>query len=420
MNFADMFKSFFGLPIPINQLDQGERGVKKEWTQPEAESGSELLKEREDSSTAKCEPDLLAEPVAVVTRPELQGEPVLLPDHLWDFESVPAPVSNFDSTISAIVSKSPDQHSSAWVSSAEIATFTTVHFLARLALSDTDLLNSLPYELVNGCPHCTNRSIVERKTQSEEGKHYCSVCKKRVWITQLPYYHESYTSSPQVAISRHRKFLTDRCSEKIDALRRQERLKVSPYLKGKAYFISIDKIDESTYAALTSKYEAYYADHEGLEPTTKLQIQFCSNGGNVFQAKRLISLINANQAITHVQAAVLYSAAFYIYFNLTCSKELDADAVGMYHLSRSCHYVLQNGKVLDHFIDPIDKSDTLFFEQIGLTQEERSQIVAGVDVYFNRQRLSELSHQTPTEPKPMNKFLLNLSRQVRSIPDSAD
>lgn len=410
MNFVNMFNFFEGLPIPINKLDQGKPCVKKESAQPEAERSPEPSMEREDSLTAEREPDLLAEPVAVVTRPELPAEAVLLPDHLWGFETEPTPMSDFDSKIDAILSRSPDQHLSAWVSSAEIATFTTVHFLARLALSDTDLLNTLPYELVNGCPHCTNRSIVERKTQSEEGKHYCSVCKRRVWITLLPYYNESYTSSPQVAISRHRKFLTDRCSEKIDALHRQERLKVSPYLKGKAYFISIDKIDESTYAALTSKYEAYYADHEGLEPTTKLQIQLCSNGGNVFQAKRLISLINANQAITHVQASVLYSAAFYIYFNLTCSKELDADAVGMYHLSRSCHYVLQNGKVLDHFIDPVDKSDILFFELIGLTQEERGQIVAGVDLYFDRQRLSELSQQAPTGPKPMNKFLVNLSR----------
>lgn len=423
MNFSNMFRFFQGLSIPIDKLDQAKPGVKKDLAQFNAPSSSEPLLKKAESLTAQPEPDLLAEPVAVVTRPDFSPEQeqfIPLAESILSFETETSLLSDQDTSTDDVLSSLPDQHSSAWVTTAAIADFTTPRFLARLALSDTDLLNSLPYELVTGCPHCMNRSLVERKTQNEEGKHYCSVCKKRVWRNLLPYYYESYTSSPLIAISRHRKYLIDRCSEKIDALRRQERLHVSPYLKGKAYFISIDTIDESAYTALSNKFEAYYADHVGLEPTTKLQIQLCSTGGNVFHAKRLISLINANQAITHVQASVLYSAAFYIYFNLTCSKELDADAVGMYHLSRSCHYVLQNGQVLDHFTDPVEAGKELFIEQINLNQEEIDQIMAGVDVYFNRQRLSELTQlAAPSLPRPMNKFLKNLGVNISTRPDSA-
>ncbi|MFD2935428.1 hypothetical protein [Spirosoma flavum] len=393
MDFARMFHFHLGLPFCIDKFDQAKKSIKKELVQLKAHSSSDNLLDQEEPLTLEPEPDLLAEPINVVTRPDLPLEPELLvPLSVGNFETIPSLPSAQVSTTDDVLTNSPDLHSSTWVTSAGIADFTTPQFLSRLAMSDTDLLNSLPYELVSGCPHCMNQSLVERKTQNEEGKHYCSVCRKRVWLSPLPYYYESRTSSPQVAISRHRKYLTDRCSEKIDALRRQERLHVSPYLKGKAYFISIDSVDESAYTALSNKYEAYYADHVGLEPTTKLQIQLCSTGGNVFQAKRMISLINANQAITHIQASVLYSAAFYIYFNLTCSKELDADAVGMYHLSRSCHYVLENGKILDHYTDPVEVCKTLFVERVGLNKQEINQIMAGVDVYFNHQRLSELTH----------------------------
>lgn len=392
MNFAHMFHFFNGLSIPVEKLGQGKQKVKKEVAQVIAKSSSESLIEPQEPLSIESEPDLLPEPVSVVTRPDLLLKPETPTFDAWILETESTLFTDQVSDLDDVATSSPDSLPSVFVGNADIIGFTTANFLDRLALSDTDLLNSLPYELVTGCPHCMNRSIVERKTQNEEGKHYCSFCKKRVWISQLPYYYESYTSSPPVAISRHRKFLTERCSEKIDALRRQERLHVSPYLKGKAYFISIDSIDESAYTALSNKYEAYYADHVGLEPTTKLQIQLCSTGGNVFQAKRMISLINANQEITHIQASVLYSAAFYIYFNLTCSKELDADAVGMYHLSRSCHYVLENGKILDHYTDPVEVCKTLFVERIGLNQQEIDQIMAGVDVYFNHQRLSELTH----------------------------
>lgn len=442
MNFVKRFYFFQGLPIGVSKLGKGRIRVDKEPAPSEAKPNALLLTDTEERVTAEGsdtsdsallhddlnQPELLAEPVLVVTRPDffaepadLVYEPISMDDSTGNRGSFPTLPTNPELKTADTLTTTPERESCAWVSNAAIAKFTTSGFLARLALSDTDLLNSLPYRITTGCPHCTNQSLVERKTQTDEGKHYCSVCKKRVWASPVPYYYESKTSNPPVAISRHRKYLTEKCSEKIDALRRQERLHVSPYLKGKAYFISIDSVDEAAYTALANKYDAYYTDHVGLEPTTKLQIQLCSTGGSVFQAKRLISLINANQAITHVQATVLYSAAFYIYFNLTCSKELDADAVGMYHLSRSCHYVLQNGKVLDHYPDPVEEGKTLFINQIGLTQEEIDLIMTGVDVYFNRQRLLELTQSVfPSVAKPINRFLQNLGVNGRSIPDSAD
>ncbi|MBC8153070.1 MAG: hypothetical protein H7Z72_09175 [Bacteroidetes bacterium] len=285
----------------------------------------------------------------------------------------------------------PTYSSVDWVTTATIGAFTTDQYLARLELSDSDLLSSLPYKEVVACPTCMNRSVVERKTQTELGKHYCPQCRLRVWGTRMPYYFESLTANPQVALTRHRHYLTTRCSEKLAALKRLERLGVSPFLRGKAYFFSLDTIDADAYASLERKYETFYADHAGIEPTTKIQIQLCSNGGNVFQAKRFVALINANQGITHLQGSVLYSAAFTLYFNAICSKDLDADAVGMYHLSRTCNYVLGNGLVIDHVVDhSAQATSLLFLDQVSLNEEEKSRIKMGEDVYFTPNRLHEL------------------------------
>lgn len=284
-----------------------------------------------------------------------------------------------------------------WVSSALIHSFTVDQFLNRLELSDIDILSSLPWKVVQVCPECFSRSLVERKTETEAGKYYCSACRKRVQVASVPYYEESHTANPHVAITRHRHFLKTRLDEKITDLKWLQQIKVSPGCR-KTYFISIDRIEEKTYDQLAAKYEEFYAERSILLPGTKLQIQLCSDGGSVMQTRRLIALINANKNVTHVQGTVLNSAAFDLFFEVQCSKEIAPHASGMYHLGRTVHYVLENGLVPDRKSNSYGTSSLILCYTIGMNTLEIDRIKAGEDVYFDYSRLTEFlerSHRIP-------------------------
>lgn len=288
-------------------------------------------------------------------------------------------------------------YSNDWVSSASIHSFTVDQFLNRLELSDIEILSSLPWKVVQVCPDCFSRSVVERKTETEAGKYYCSACRKRVQVASVPYYEESHTANPHVAVTRHRHFLKTRLDEKIIDLKWLQQIKVSPGCR-KTYFISIDRIEEKTYDQLAAKYEEFYAERSILLPGTKLQIQLCSDGGSVMQAKRLIALINANKNVTHVQGTVLNSAAFDLFFEIQCSKEIAPHASGMYHLSRTVHYVLENGLVPDRKSSSYGTSSLILCHTIGMNTLEIDRIKAGEDVYFDYNRLTEFLERSRRSP----------------------
>ena len=297
-----------------------------------------------------------------------------------------------------------------WVSIYDINRFTVDQLIGRLAESDIDLLSSLPWEAIQACPNCFSRSLAERKTETEEGKHYCSTCRKRVKPAYVPYYKENYTADPHIAVTKHRNYITKGLSDKLSKLRYLESLKVSSW-KRRCYFLSIDQIDEEAYDKLALLYESFYADYTADAPDAKLQIQLCSNGGNVFQSKRIIALINANQHITHVQGNILYSAAFEIFFSVQCSRDLAPYAQGMYHLSRSAHYVLENGLVPGHKPTFNGEQSLALCKQIGMSDREIEQIKFGEDVYFPFERLAHFmlysSAQLSTivsPPSPLKPF----------------
>jgi hypothetical protein len=183
------------------------------------------------------------------------------------------------------------------------------------------------------------------------------------------------------------------------------KLKVSCW-KRRCYFISLDQIDQKAYQDLVLLYEAFYADYTADTPDAKLQIHLCSNGGNVFQAKRISALINANHHIPHVQGNVLNSAAFDIFFSVACSRELTPYAQGMYHLARSAHFVLDNG-LIPGWQQTVNGEESLALcQKLGMTELEVRRIKSGEDVYFTYARLKDFLGQ-PTALKPIIKDMSN-------------
>ncbi|GAB3789213.1 hypothetical protein GCM10028818_57300 [Spirosoma horti] len=289
----------------------------------------------------------------------------------------------------------------------------TEELINRLAESDIDLLSSIPWHSIQACPNCFSRALAERKKETDEGTHYCSACRKRVRPAYVPFYTENYTADPHIAVTKHRRHLTKLITDKIAGLKRLESLKVSGW-KRRCYFISLDHIDEKAYKDLALLYEAFYDDYTADTPDAKLQIQLCSNGGNVFQAKRISALINANQHITHVQGNVLNSAAFDIFFTVTCSRELTPYAQGMYHLARSAHFVLENGLV-PSWQQTINGEESLALcEQVGMTEGEVGRIKSGEDVYFTYARLNDFLEQS-TAHKPISRDISNAHSYAADI-----
>lgn len=288
---------------------------------------------------------------------------------------------------------------------ANLNRFTTEELINRLAESDIDLLSSLPWHSIQACPNCFSRALAERKKETDEGTHYCSACRKRVRPAYVPFYDENYTADPHIAVTKHRRHLTQLITDKIAGLKRLESLKVS-CSKRRCYFISLDQIDEKAYKDLALLYEAFYADYTADTPDAKLQIHLCSNGGNVFQAKRISALINANHHITHVQGSVLNSAAFTIFFSVICTRELTPHAQGMYHLARSAQFVLENG-LIPGWQETINGEESLALcQKLGMTDLEVLRIKTGEDVYFAYTRLNDFLGQ-PTAHKPIMKDMSN-------------
>ncbi|RYF78035.1 MAG: hypothetical protein EOO39_02510 [Cytophagaceae bacterium] len=285
------------------------------------------------------------------------------------------------------------------VSNNQLTTYSRHQYLDRLKLTDAELLSSLPTRVVKVCPVCFGRSLVERKRPVNEMTTYCQTCRTRVETVYGPYYYQSYTANPAVAITRHRQFLVDRLQTRYFAP--EVSYKSTPSSQpiippaSKVYFFSIATIDEETYKSLEAKYNEFLADYAHRVPLNRVSpdrvsIQICSTGGSVFQVKRLISLINSHKNYTTVTGDVLYSAAFRLYFSLNCPKSLASHAVGMFHLARTVEYVLESGKVLDWSAQTHSDESLAFCRSLGLNGQQIATIAAGGDVYFGRFELAQL------------------------------
>lgn len=178
------------------------------------------------------------------------------------------------------------------VSNNQLNTYSRNQYLDRLKLTDSELLTSLPTREVKICPECFGRSLVERKRPVNEMTTYCQTCRTRVETVYGPYYYQSYTANPAVAITRHRQFLVDRLKTRYFAP--EVSYKSTPSSQpiippaSKAYFFSIAAIDEETYKGLEAKYSEFLADYAHRVPLNRVSpdrvsIQICSTGVAFFK-----------------------------------------------------------------------------------------------------------------------------------------
>lgn len=280
------------------------------------------------------------------------------------------------------------------VSNNQLNTYSRNQYLNRLGLPDSELLSSLPTREVKLCPKCFGRSLVESKQPVNDLTTYCQTCRARVETVYGPYYYQSYTANPVIAITRHRQFLVDKLrtryfAPEVSYVSTPSTQPIMPPAS-KAYFFSIAAIDEETYKGLEAKYNEFFADYSQRKPAKSVTIQICSTGGNVYQMKRMISLINSHKEYTEVVGDVLYSAAFRIYFSLICPKTLASHAVGMFHLARSVETVLESGHIVDYPTQNQSLESLEFCRAIGMTQRQIEQISAGQDIYFSQSELIRL------------------------------
>lgn len=285
------------------------------------------------------------------------------------------------------------------VSNNQLNTYSRNQYLDRLVLPDSEMLSSLPTRQVKVCPECFGRSLVERKRPVNDMTTYCQTCRTRVETVYGPYYYQSYTANPAVAISRHRQFLVNQLRTRYFAS--EVSVVAKPTVQpvkvpaSKAYFFSIASIDEETYKGLEAKYNEFLADTTHRVSTNRVtpdrvSIQICSLGGNVFQAKRMIALINSHKNYTTVIGDVLYSAAFRLYFSLYCPKSLASHAIGLFHLARTVEYVLESGKVVDWQAQNQSDESLAFCRSVGLNDQQIATIADGGDVYLDRYDLERL------------------------------
>ena len=134
------------------------------------------------------------------------------------------------------------------------------------------------------------------------------------------------------------------------------------------------------------------------QPNDKLNIYFRSDGGDVESQTAIIHLINSNSANIHLIAyGIIYSAAFFIFFNCKCERTVLHGTVGMCHYARVGIEVGDNNKGYyssDKANQSWAKEENMwvlqFCIQLGMSVKEINLIKKTQEVYFQVERLQEL------------------------------
>jgi len=131
----------------------------------------------------------------------------------------------------------------------------------------------------------------------------------------------------------------------------------------------------------------------------KLNIYLDSSGGEVSVYSAMADIINNNYENIHlVGYGQLMSAAFYLFFDVKCTKELLPFTTGMTHYSSVDVTINTTGSPVKNGADDlivkemkISKTDLVsFHKDIGLNSKEIKQFTQGKDVYFSYKRMKEL------------------------------
>jgi len=133
------------------------------------------------------------------------------------------------------------------------------------------------------------------------------------------------------------------------------------------------------------------------EEECKIKIILNSHGGSYDAANLLLKTINENSWRFEIVAVQqILSAAFTLFFEASCKKEIIKGCIGMWHQVKMTASILQNGKMKDketltslkHF-EEVKGEDDQFMLKLGFTEQEISDYHNGEDVWFTSSRMTE-------------------------------
>ena len=130
-----------------------------------------------------------------------------------------------------------------------------------------------------------------------------------------------------------------------------------------------------------------------------ISIYFCSQGGVLEDSEVIIDIINKNKnRIVLYAFGELASAAFIIFYRVSCEKHIMDYTIGLAHLAMMAVPSNQSGESIPDsfntfsYQELVRTKDTIidFYKKVGLNAKEMSTLTKGKDVYFGTERLKQL------------------------------
>lgn len=135
------------------------------------------------------------------------------------------------------------------------------------------------------------------------------------------------------------------------------------------------------------------------ETEGRIAIYLNSPGGFIVSAQIISDIIDSDVDRFEITAGdFIASAAFWLFFNCGCAKEVFDGTIGMYHLSGKEVRIKTNGGVTGTVEQEMIKHlksnglalNMAFCESVGMNPQEIKAIKSGKDVVFSTERLWEL------------------------------
>lgn len=145
--------------------------------------------------------------------------------------------------------------------------------------------------------------------------------------------------------------------------------------------------------------------HNNLKDGEKLDIFFCSPGGDVDSMHAITTFLDINSETINLYGyGDLSSAAFLIFYRANCPKALLNGTTGMAHLVRITPRLvgdsnnwkeLNDAKFILAWAKEMKKDFITFLEELGLSKDELDKVNKGEDAFFLPKRMQQfLKNQT--------------------------
>jgi len=157
-------------------------------------------------------------------------------------------------------------------------------------------------------------------------------------------------------------------------------------------------IDETMTTELASRFIDFVNCHQG----EKITIYLDSNGGFNVSAQIFCDIINQSpDDFVMVAANSIRSAAFWLFFSVSCERKVLEGTTGICHISGNTVRVGSNGRIPDA-IERFESeslalgvsSEIEFHSALGFTESEMETFKSGGDVFLSEGRLREVLWQS--------------------------